>query len=167
MRRLCVYASFYVPASQHKMIQGDAPPDYARDHDLIHQRDPKLPVGQEVALVSWIDGDAHTIKIHGCFRDNDDAKEFYEQLCEKSRARGQPILGQAGTFNLGWWMAWPPKLEYFAKNATDKGQHIVDRSLQQHVDRRERARQELMDRVEERTSEDYRKEKQRELLEEK
>ena len=129
---------------------GGEMPEYGRDHDKIHQRQPKLPPGQDCALVSWIDNDPHTIQIHGCFADHEDAREFYTKMTEKMKNRGQAVLGMAGTVNLGYWVAWPPKLEYF-KNTTEKGQGIVDRALHDHLERRKQVRQELIDRVEEQT----------------
>jgi hypothetical protein len=128
---------------------GEQIPNYDRDRELIHQR-VKVPAGQDCALVSWIEDDPHTIHIHGAFADHDDAREFYEKMTQKMRDKGQPIMGRAGTINLGYWVAWPPKMEYF-QNTGEKGLDIVHRSLREHVDRRSRARQELIDRVEEKT----------------
>ena len=133
---------------------GDEIPNYARDHDAIHQRLPKLPPGQDCVLVSWIDNDPHTILFHGCYADADEARKAFEVQCDVMRKRGQPIMGNAGTINLGFWMSWPPKPEYFVHDAPDRGQGIVDRTMHEYIKRRERARDELVARVEARTNTD-------------
>ena len=94
--------------------------DYRQsDHrDKVLERDPLLVPGQELVLVSYIEGEAGTLLCHGCFQTDKQATAHLTELNKEREEAGLPIPKWSCTFKTGYWVSWPPKQEFFNKVRT-------------------------------------------------
>lgn len=94
--------------------------DYKKsDHrDKVLERDPLLVPGQELVLVSYIEDEAGTILVHGCFQTDKQATKHLAELNKEREEAGLPLPKWTCTFKTGYWVTWPPKQEFFNKVRT-------------------------------------------------
>ncbi len=88
--------------------------DYSNPEDRarVLAGDPVLPDNQRYVLISFIEGDATVLRVHGCFPTPEKAKEYHEtKLSVAMRENNLPMAKYTVIREVGVWCSWPPRVD--------------------------------------------------------
>jgi hypothetical protein len=113
------------------------------DRQNVLHRDLTLPHNQNVALISYLENDPRALRVHGCFKNNEAAKEYMENLVDEMTRRNLPVPSKTAIVDLGFWKPWPPRSEYVEKTTVCDA--ALDPVLKNHFENRKKARKQILE----------------------
>lgn len=99
---------------------GESAINYNNCHDrerALH-RDPFQEPGQELAIISYIEGEAGLFMVRACVKDDAAVIAHLTESNKRRERLGLPVIKSSAPVPTGVWMSWPPKSEYMTKKVT-------------------------------------------------